>query len=80
MIDFVTSLCNNGHGREIEEFEFRKGFHVSLCFCVEVQDLHVRTLYSSYLTMTEVRYGELPLSVRKYEAIVYFTGNVMKDP
>jgi hypothetical protein len=80
MIGFVTSLCNNGHGREIEEFEFRKEFHVSLCLCVEVQDLRVRMLYSSYLTMTEARDGELSLSVRKYETIVYFTIAVMKDP
>lgn len=44
IIDFVTSLYNNDHGREMEEFEFIKGFHVSLCLCVEVQDFRVRML------------------------------------
>jgi hypothetical protein len=80
MIDCVTLLCNNGHGRKIEEFEFRKGSHVSLCLCVEVQDLRVRMLYRPYSTMTEIREGGLSLSIRKYEAIVYFTLAVMKDP
>jgi hypothetical protein len=79
MIDFVTSLCNNGHGREIEEFEFRKEFHASLCLCVEVQDLRVRVLYRSCVTMTESRDSKLSLSVRNYEANIYFTLAVMNS-
>jgi hypothetical protein len=79
MIDFVTSLCNNGHGREIEEFEFTKEFQASLCLCVEVQDLRVRVLYRAYITMTEARESELSLSIRKHEAIVYFTLALIND-
>jgi hypothetical protein len=69
VIESVTLLCNNGHGREIEEFEFRKEFHVSLCLCVEVQDIRVRMLYRSYSTMTEVREGGLSLSIRICEQL-----------
>jgi hypothetical protein len=66
MIDFVTSLYNNCHGREIEEFECTKEFQASLCLCVEVQDLRVRVLYRAYITVTESRDSKMSPSFREH--------------
>jgi hypothetical protein len=63
MVDFVTSLCNNGHGREIEEFEFRKEFHASLCLCVVLRDLRVRVLYRP---LYDDRRTDVPLGRMKH--------------